>query len=317
MGSFLNKLFQRFTGRQSQKPGEIHLAVFGKHPGWDDHVEIGLDTENLAALRQSLYVEGIAGNIDGGKWNSLAPEGRITEFDHSMLWCMKNEIHAARLWSSRDGKGRDRYPLVACAQCTGMPLPWVARVAIPVLDRLRVQCQETTSAEGVTTAVAESLNELRSLAAARQASVDAEPDPPALPLLLNHPELGENHRGLLAAIYHLERTAAGDPAHLRVPACADTFTDAAQVWLRFLLDRGGVCLPVIAIQSTAAFWLDLIIGTPRIGDFFCFLASPAALPLTTDIPYTLEPAFIAQARASLGLPPDPSTATPSPTPAPS
>ena len=39
-----------------------------------NHVELGLDTTRLAEARQSLYVEGIAGNVDSGAWDKLTAE---------------------------------------------------------------------------------------------------------------------------------------------------------------------------------------------------------------------------------------------------
>src|SRR5262249_6263883 len=71
---FLHNLLRRLSlrgrrGGSAPRRGEVHVAAFGKHPGWDDHVELGLDTTRLAEVRQWLYVEGIAGNVDSGAWD--------------------------------------------------------------------------------------------------------------------------------------------------------------------------------------------------------------------------------------------------------
>jgi hypothetical protein len=300
--TFLNNLLRTLSGRgRGPRAGEIHVAVFGKHPGWDDHVGVGVDTERLAAVRQSLYVEGIAGNIDSGAWDRLEPSQRVAAFDHAMLWHeRKGDVVVGRFWSSRDRKGRDRYPLVACAQCPGMPLGWVLKAGLPALERLKARCQGSTAEQDVNQAVAAAQDELRGQARDRQ-------DPAAVQAvvrrLLESPELGEHHRGLLGLLYHVERYgSAPAAAGLRVPACADSFTEAAEAWVSLIVDRAGPGTSLLALQPLGAMWLDLILGKPTTQDLFCILARPAALPLTTDIPYSLEPEFIGRARAYLGLP---------------
>jgi hypothetical protein len=310
LAAFISNLLRRLTRRRGPRAGEIHVGIFGKHPGWDDHVEIGVDSDRLAAARQSVYVEGIAGNIDSGAWDRLNPAQRVAGFDHAMLWhAGKGDLLVARFWSSRDGKGRDRYPLIACAQCPGMSVSWVLSCALPALERLRARCQESTAtAEDVTRAAAEVQHELRSQAAGpRQQTPGAVQT--LVRRLLESPELGENHRGLLGLLYHVERYgSAPNAAALRVPACADGFAEAAESWVSLILDRAGSAVSLLAIQPLGAMWLDVILGRPTTQDLFCILARPAALPLTTDIPYNLEPQFIERARAYLGLPPAAATA---------
>src|SRR4051812_34002960 len=99
----------------------LHLAAFGKHPGWNDHLDdMGFDTEALVAAKRLLYVQGISQNIDSGAWENLeAPvEGaepkalsRLEYFRHDFLWSMPpahaddtTPLMAGRLWSSTDGK---------------------------------------------------------------------------------------------------------------------------------------------------------------------------------------------------------------------
>jgi hypothetical protein len=313
LGGFLHNLWRRLSpGGRAAAPrrGEVHVAAFGKHPGWDDHVELGLDTTRLAEVRQSFYVEGIAGNVDSGAWDKLPADSRLAEFDHEMLLRAPGEVIAGRFWSSRDRKGRGRYPMVACAHAAEAPIRWALRTALPVLERLKTRCQETTTAEAVTEAIDAAQQELLPRAASSDGQTVLADAPPSavLPQLLGRPELGENHRGLLAAMYHLERalaSAEGAAAHLRLPACADSFADAAEMWVRFLADRippaagRGGAAPILALQPLGQTWIDLIVGRPRAADLYCILATPAALPLTTDIPYNLEPEFVQRAKASL------------------
>jgi hypothetical protein len=315
LAGFLHNLLRRLSpgGRAASRPrrGEVHVAAFGKHPGWDDHVELGLDTTRLAEVRQSLYVEGIAGNVDSGAWDKLPAESRLAEFDHAMLLHAAGEVIAGRFWSSRDRKGRGRYPMVACAHAAEAPIRWALRIALPALERMKTHCQEGTTAEAVTEAIDAARLELLPRAASTDGPTLIADAPPSavLPQLLGRPELGENHRGLLSAMYHLERamaSAEGAAAHLRLPACADSFADAAEMWVRFLADRvapaatrGASAPPILALQPLGQTWIDLIVGRPRAADLYCILATPAALPLTTDIPYNLEPEFVQRAKASL------------------
>ena len=73
MKNLLRNIF-RLDGRPKPVPlaPAINLAAFGKHPGWDDHIPgIGLETEQLARLKQSFYVAGIGRQIDSGAWEKL------------------------------------------------------------------------------------------------------------------------------------------------------------------------------------------------------------------------------------------------------
>src|SRR5688572_20736555 len=61
----------------------LYLAAFGKHPGWDDHIDdLGLETDLLIRVKQLLYIEGIASNLDKGSWDELAPPDRLEKFNH-------------------------------------------------------------------------------------------------------------------------------------------------------------------------------------------------------------------------------------------
>ena len=67
MATWLNDLGSKFGSFIGKRPGSAHVGAFGKHPGWDDHLDdIGLNTEPLIAAKQYLYVQGIGGVIDAG-----------------------------------------------------------------------------------------------------------------------------------------------------------------------------------------------------------------------------------------------------------
>ena len=66
---------------------QIWLGAFGKHPGWDDHIDdIGLETDSLLLAKQILYVDGIGGQISSGEWEKLDSAQRLGEFKHVFLW---------------------------------------------------------------------------------------------------------------------------------------------------------------------------------------------------------------------------------------
>ncbi len=120
---------------------EIHVAAFGKHVAWNDFIDDpGLDTERLIAIKRVLYLEGIGAAIETGAWDKLDATQRTEGFSHTIIWRSRGDIVACRLWSSSDGKGRTKYPMVVVAQCKGAPLAWVLIEALPRLERLERRC---------------------------------------------------------------------------------------------------------------------------------------------------------------------------------
>jgi hypothetical protein len=315
--SFLRNFFSRFGSSKAPPSRRVLLAAFGKHPGWDDHVEIGLESERLIEVRRVLYVEGVGGNVESGAWDRLGAQQRLPEFKHMFVWARPDGAQVGRLWSSRDGKGRTRYPMVVCADCVGLPLNWAVEVVLPVLATVEAACAQTTEAPAVNQAVATGVRELRNAV-----TLNGELRPPGnaaarhvVSYLLGRPEIGADGRGLLAVLYQLVRdTAPGyeldrpelvseavrsHSVHLRVPACGDSPADAALLWANFIRSQLGADVPVLTLQHASASWLDVIAGPPVASQFYCLLATPAALPLTTDIPYQLDSAFVERANRFL------------------
>src|SRR5207302_5839734 len=140
----------------------------------------------------------------------------------------------------------------------------------PALERLRARCQESTAEQDVRQAVADAQDELRGQAGDRQEAAAAHQT--VVRRLLESPELGENHRGLLGLLYHVERYgSAPDAAGLRVPACADAFAEAAEAWVSLIANRAGPATSLVALQPLGTMWLDLILGTPTTQDLVCLL----------------------------------------------
>ena len=151
LASILKKIVKRFNQRGQDAASErVFTAAFGKHPGWDDHIDdIGLDTDVLVAVKRILYIQGIGSNIDSGSWDKLEQNQQVEKFGHAFVWCMNGYVVVGRLWSSRDGKGRSSYPMVVCVQCSQLPLPWVLKNILPRLEEIEQACTGTTSADDV------------------------------------------------------------------------------------------------------------------------------------------------------------------------
>ena len=306
----MTDLFQRRTksaGRTGNQPAaarRLTLGAFGKHPGWDDHVlGLGPETDTLAQVKQALYVGGIGGQIDSGAWETLDAEKRLQGFDHAFLWLRPAHVIVGRLWSSTDGKGRSKYPMVVCIDGEGISPEFMVTSLLPGLERLREACKATTSAEQV-----------RSDCRAAQEQLEKLPDhggaaegPTALTVaarrrFLERAELGPDRLGFLRVLHEINAAiglsvrgkglasgAAGSlrSCHLRLPFAGESPNDALLLWASFLICVVAEPRPLLLIARAGESWLDAVIGEASRDDFFCFQASLKALPLVTDIPYQL------------------------------
>jgi hypothetical protein len=297
----------RSKGRTA--PAEVFLAAFGKHPGWEDHIEdLGLETDGLVAVRRALYVEGIGGNIDSGAWAALKGTQRLDEFSHLFFWHTPDGLFVGRMWSSTDAKGRTRYPMVLCAHCIGLPVRWTLDNVPVHLEEVQRRCVAVTAAADVRAIVRDARAELAHLAqSAHSAGPTLVVSPRILASLADHPDMGSDHSGMLRVLYQVEREmAAFRPGlaegtgssissrsqHMRVPACASRPQDAVLLWLQFMLGEIDPATPVLMIAPESAQWVDIVVGDPTTQQFYCVLASLETIPKATEIPYTLEPDFI-------------------------
>ena len=300
----------------SDEQVRVWVGAFGKHPGWDDHIaDQGLETELLSQVKRLLYLEGIGGNIDSGAWEGLDEDEKLPGFDHVLLWRWPGGLVVGRLWSSSDGKGRTRYPMIVCAHCRGLSGSWVAGHCLEVIEALATRCREATDAAGVITAVDDARRKLRSDSASAPLALKGPLEgPPAIVELAAEDALGK--QGLERVAYQLERefgsflltdeesgtrsrTIDVRPRHMRVPACRSEAGAACVLWLRFLLERADPSVPLVAVFRRGERFCDLIAGEPTRSQFSCFQSSLARMPLTTEIPYTIDPAFAEQVAARI------------------
>jgi hypothetical protein len=302
-----------WTGRRARWRAEIRVAVFGKHPAWADHMDdIGLATERLAEVRRNLYVQGVGGNIGSGAWAALAPAERVDVFDHVFVWRWAEDVVIGRLCSEADAKGRADYPLVACAQCSGVALGWSLVEGLARLEQALACCAQAGMADGVRSAAADAQAALQ-LAAAGVQGVSQEDRLGAQErtALADCPELGPDRLGLHRTLYQVLRemgarlrpdlalpddvarlrTGSTQPVQMRVPVCASSTGATVVGWLDMLLSLLDPASPIVMVLGRERPWMDILVGEPTPEQWFCLKARTSVIPLSTDIPYTLGDAF--------------------------
>lgn len=289
-----------------------HVAVFGKHPGWDDHIDdIGLTTERLVQIKRVLYVEGIGGNIDAGAWDAMPEGSRLEGFEHSFIWRSGGELAVGRFWSSTDGKGRQRYPMVVCAQMRGQPMSWQLRYVLPLLERLEDEFKQAKTAERVRALAENAQKELEALAGDEVAPPDKHAVS-ASATLATAEAMGPERRGMYRLLYQMERELSsylrGDrkdtsrsrmadltPRHVRVPRSEAGEGESLALWWRFMCESVGDAAPLVLLSPRGQGWIDVLVGEPSVSLFTCVRAGEQSVPLATDIPYTFDDAFVKRA----------------------
>ena len=298
---------QKFLTEDPRRLGyAIFLAGFGKHPGWDDHIEdIGIATESLAIAKDLLYVEGIGGQINTGAWDKLGPDQQLPAFKHVFVWQRSDQLLIGLVWSSVDGKGRTRYPMIACAHCVGLSPQRVMERVLPRLREVQRLCQATKSPGDVREIFRRTQDDLR-LQCRRTPGEQPVPDLSSdeRRRFLARPELGTDHEGLYRILYqiHSQMKAYGPdrgtfrqpelpPRQLRLPACANDPAQAILLWSRVFASQLSPAAPRLLMAPDGETWLDFIVGEPSSQECFCLRVSPKVLPLASDVPYNLEPQF--------------------------
>ncbi len=317
MSEFYKKFLLEDPRRLNPASGRgAFLAAFGKHPGWDDHVEdLGLETESLIFAKTLLYVQGIGGQIDSGAWEKLEPAQQIPAFKHVFVWQRAGQFIIGRMWSSSDGKGRTRYPLVVCAHFAGIPLAWALEQALPRLEKIEEACQLTRSAADVRALLDRYRNELRGAVDRSSPEVAETPlNAAALGQFVARPELGPQHEGWFRILYQLQSQMSafapgkfslkGDlsairPQQMRVPPCGDSPAQIFQIWSRFFLAQADPATPLFFTLPLGEAWLDVTMGEPTPHEIYCLRASAKALPLANEVPYNLDAEFRTRAETFL------------------
>lgn len=307
--SIIKKIVNRLNPNAHDDPAEqVYVAAFGKHPGWNDHIDdIGLNTDTLVAAKRILYIQGIGENIDSGSWDKLQPDQQFGPFKHVFVWHKNKSIIVGRLWSSEDGKGRKNYPMIVCAQCNKLPLDWIYRNILPRLEDIEKTCTGTNSAADVQACVANAQEEFRRLV--QQDHVPQKPpmtNEDVIARIAASPELGPEHEGLVRILYHIDREVKGycpegrktdnilNPTLVRCPVSLDTQSEDMLLWFRFLRAKFKSNIDVLMFLPQDDPWVDMVIGEPTSTQLYCLRALLGAVPLTSSVPYNMDPEFIKQ-----------------------
>lgn len=290
-----------FFSRRAKRA--ITLAAFGKHPGWDDHMDgIGLETESLVLAKQILYVEGIGGLINTGEWEKLAENQRLAGFKHLFVWKRGEAFLLGKIWASRDGKRRDKYPMILCLECRGISLAAALAKGLPVLDTCEQDCKEATSASGVREVIARAREQLsRKLAEPEPGNPDG-----AIPESFGTGKFGadggdETFYRILYYLrtqmpYNLVSPGGGGEwksraGRIRVPVAPDNAVEALARWIHCVEIQLNVPVPILAILPLAEPWLDLLIGRPAPAELQVLRSNSLSLPVVSDIPFEISDQF--------------------------
>ncbi len=299
---------------------ELHLGAFGKHPGWNDHIDDpGLETQRLVDFKTLVYVEGVATAIDSGRWDALDAESRVEGFGHVLVMRTRGDLVLARLWSSSDGKGRTKYPMCAAVHVRGVGVEWAAENILPELESVQARCEQATTAAQVLAILDSARSSLRARGACG-ATGGAELTIPAgfVGGLADRPEMGPGGLGMCRVMYQLHREAsmfeigAKSPSRLgktdqapsiqlRLPAVQSGPGDGEREGgggllgcLRLLLTKLEPWTPMLLVASLKSRVVDVMLGEPQGAQLFCLQAGEKVLPLTTQIPYSIDGAFASQ-----------------------
>lgn len=301
-------LQEKSAARFGSADPRVYLAAFGKHPGWNDHIDdLGFETESLIIAKRFIYLDGIASQIDTGAWDRLEPAARFSSFDHYLLWQRGQEILCAVLVDSRDGKGRTRYPMVLCLHAISVSLDRVTVEFAPVIDQAMRDCMAVNTADEVIAILDAARGELR-----RRLAGAPAPPPVHVPLV-NDPALGPASEGLFRLLYQVKNQFAAwtrgnvdyddeeslpRPASLRAPQATADFPAGAGAWMDLFHAQLGDEPPVLLLWPRSATWFDVVVGAPDPAAFFALKAGAGAIPLATEVPYQFDDTFRAEALAA-------------------
>lgn len=317
----MSQFFKEFLVEDGSRvaPGTgrfLALGAFGKHPGWDDHIQnLGLETASLRLAEHVLYEGGVGGQIDQGSWMKLDAPQRMDGFNHTFLWYRSGQYLLGRMWSSKDGKGRPFYPMILCAHCVGVSVAWGLEKVLPCLVEAEQACKGVNTEAEVRGILDRARSSLRAALTGAEAETQFTPTLAAeLKRLLGDAAFGPNWQGWFRVLYQMQSQMAGyfigafgpkanvrnlHPQHIRVPVGTHDGEQALRLWRRFFGTRIDRAVPLFLVHDRDAAWLDAITGEPTTKEFFCLRARPAALPLATEVPYDMDESFQSQAKVLL------------------
>lgn len=280
--------------------------------------DLGHLNEHLIAFKDQLYTEGLNKNINSGRWHSETDDELIA-FDHAFVTQIgEDRAIVGRLWASQDGttSGRSHYPMIAVVEMDGPHLMDVLLPFLSQLESLKTRCEETTSGDTVVAIARETqasvdaiakeakkqrkrtpvIGSLGKIAGRAELPGGSKLSQPEMERLLWHieRELPEYRKRRKADSMLIKRQRELRPHHLRVPRCAVTGTDGLNLWLGAVREFFVKDVPVWIVSPMKHPWVDLIFGRAETDELACFRLGLKRFPLTTEIPYTIDPTFRSQ-----------------------
>jgi hypothetical protein len=298
------KLFLNDDWKAMPDAPRFYISGFGKHPGWNDHLDdIGLVTDSLIRGKALLY-GGIAHQVENATWEKAGADKVAAGFDHVIHWRRMHESLTGLMWSSRDGKGRSLYPMILLGHCAGQPFDWQAGELMPALRGAAEKCRATNSSSLVIGTLDAAQKSLREKLPGKSAGFQHE----SRVGVQNWAAHFTRERDVLRRVLHHLRAncaafAPGSEAwcghgkqtrgasyRLRLPVVpgADA-VESLNTWLTFLGTQCSATVPMLGLCPQGRPWIDVILGEPAETDFIVLRALPASAPVVSDIPYQLSP----------------------------
>jgi hypothetical protein len=295
----------------------FYLSGFGKHPGWNDHLDdIGVITDSLIRAKALIY-DGIAHQVESAAWEKGGPERIAPGFDHVIHWRRMHESLTGLMWSSSDGKGRSLYPMITLAHCVGQPFGWQAEEVMPALQEVGAKCRSTrhsVAVVGVLNAAQEALRArlaggpgdsvTSSKLGVKEWAAYVTREPAILRRVIHHLLVNFNAFAPGSQQWCDRKSGTPQTRTIRLPVVPDATTAGSiNAWLSFLATQLDPAAPLLALAPVDRQWLDVIVGEPSPSDFYVLRTLPVATAIVSDIPYELEmpaPAAVASAVAAAG-----------------
>ena len=122
------------------------LALFGKHPAWNDHMDdFGLSTPSLRTCKRLLYLQGMAANAA----RQQSEGWPVQPYRHFLLWLREREALLIRMVESEDGRGRGYFPFLAAVHFDSTEAQRSLRLLLPALRSLVDDCRHLHSRDAV------------------------------------------------------------------------------------------------------------------------------------------------------------------------
>ncbi len=291
------------NGTRSGDEPAVKLAVFGKHPAWNDHIEpIGLRTRSLQSFYEWLYLNGISSQLDSGAWDALEEEVRVPAWNHEMLMIGKSGMILATLWASSDGKGRSAYPMVAALHIPTPSLPNTLEPLFRVLAAVRADCVAATTRDGVRGAVEEARRGVDGAMGELQPRPSGEPNRDRRLAFLDDQAMGPKREGFFRLLHALrselgpfapESKGKRVPSALfrayRLPFDLEDPSRSRSMWRLFFEPHLRKSIVWQITNPLDEPWCDITLGDLEPEQIYRMRVRPAGIPPVTEIAYNIAP----------------------------